>query len=102
MAGACAHNRLALVVPCHRVIRSDGALGGFRWGLQVKQALLKTESVVSTQLYDSPVSGAAAEHGAAEHDAADEIDGRTGTGTRTGNGDLNDGADIDVDERVAG
>lgn len=43
VAGACARNRLALVVPCHRVVRHDGALGGFRWGLAVKQSLLDAE-----------------------------------------------------------
>lgn len=43
VASACATNRVALVVPCHRVLRSDGGLGGFRWGLEVKQALLDAE-----------------------------------------------------------
>ncbi len=40
---ACARNPAALVTPCHRVVRSDGALGGFRWGLEVKRALLDAE-----------------------------------------------------------
>ena len=39
-AGACARNAVALVVPCHRVIRGDGGLGGYAFGLEVKQALL--------------------------------------------------------------
>lgn len=43
VASACATNRVALVVPCHRVVRSDGGLGGFRWSLAVKQALLDAE-----------------------------------------------------------
>ncbi|MCV2394009.1 methylated-DNA--[protein]-cysteine S-methyltransferase [Actinotalea sp. M2MS4P-6] len=43
VAGACARNRLALVVPCHRVVRSDGGLGGYRWGLTVKRDLLAAE-----------------------------------------------------------
>lgn len=43
VASACAANQVALVVPCHRVVRSDDGLGGFRWGLQVKQALLDAE-----------------------------------------------------------
>jgi AraC family transcriptional regulator of adaptative response/methylated-DNA-[protein]-cysteine methyltransferase len=44
VARACAANRVAVLVPCHRVIRGDGSLGGYRWGLPRKQALLKAES----------------------------------------------------------
>ncbi|MGH9353209.1 MAG: bifunctional DNA-binding transcriptional regulator/O6-methylguanine-DNA methyltransferase Ada [Terriglobia bacterium] len=40
---ACAVNPVAVVVPCHRVVRSDGKLGGYRWGLERKEALLKRE-----------------------------------------------------------
>jgi len=43
VAGACAANRLAVAVPCHRVIRADGGLGGYRWGLERKQRLLERE-----------------------------------------------------------
>jgi AraC family transcriptional regulator of adaptative response/methylated-DNA-[protein]-cysteine methyltransferase len=43
VARACAANRLALVVPCHRVIRGDGHPGGYRWGTERKQALLDVE-----------------------------------------------------------
>lgn len=43
VASACAANRVALVVPCHRVVRSDGGLAGYRWGLAVKQSLLESE-----------------------------------------------------------
>lgn len=43
-AAACAQNAAALFVPCHRVVRTDGTLGGFRWGLPVKQRLLDFES----------------------------------------------------------
>jgi len=42
-AQACARNATALFVPCHRVIRTDGSLGGFRWGLDVKRWLLAHE-----------------------------------------------------------
>ncbi|AUZ86964.1 cysteine methyltransferase [Arthrobacter agilis] len=47
-AGACAKNAAALFVPCHRIIRTDGSLGGFRWGLPVKQRLLDREAGRST------------------------------------------------------
>lgn len=47
VASACAANRLAVVVPCHRVIRSDGSLGGYRWGLPRKAALLAGERAVA-------------------------------------------------------
>ncbi len=43
VASACARNRVAIVVPCHRVIRGDGSLGGYRWGLPLKQQLLQRE-----------------------------------------------------------
>jgi methylated-DNA-[protein]-cysteine S-methyltransferase len=42
-AQACARNAVALFVPCHRVIRLDGTLGGFRWGLPAKRWLLAHE-----------------------------------------------------------
>lgn len=42
-ASACATNRAALFIPCHRVVRSDGGLGGFRYGVAVKQAMLDFE-----------------------------------------------------------
>jgi AraC family transcriptional regulator of adaptative response/methylated-DNA-[protein]-cysteine methyltransferase len=43
VARACATNPTAIVVPCHRVIRTDGTLGGYRWGLQRKKILLEQE-----------------------------------------------------------
>lgn len=43
-ASICARNAPALFVPCHRVLRTGGALGGFAWGLEVKRALLARES----------------------------------------------------------
>lgn len=42
-ASICARNAPALFVPCHRVLRSDGSLGGFAWGLEVKERLLARE-----------------------------------------------------------
>lgn len=41
---ACGANRVALLIPCHRAVRSDGGLGGFRWGLGRKQLLLSIET----------------------------------------------------------
>lgn len=43
-AGACAMNAAALFVPCHRILRTDGTLGGFRYGLPVKASLLEREA----------------------------------------------------------
>ncbi|MGO1463170.1 MAG: methylated-DNA--[protein]-cysteine S-methyltransferase [Marinobacter sp.] len=47
VAGACAANPLAVVVPCHRVLRSDGSLSGYRWGIRRKQAVLSHEQGLS-------------------------------------------------------
>jgi AraC family transcriptional regulator of adaptative response/methylated-DNA-[protein]-cysteine methyltransferase len=46
VARACATNPASLVIPCHRVIREDGALGGYRWGIERKKRLLEQESRV--------------------------------------------------------
>jgi AraC family transcriptional regulator of adaptative response/methylated-DNA-[protein]-cysteine methyltransferase len=43
VARACATNPVSLVVPCHRAVRADGSLAGYRWGLQRKEALLEQE-----------------------------------------------------------
>jgi len=43
VARACASNKVALLIPCHRVVRTDGALGGYRWGLRRKAELLERE-----------------------------------------------------------
>ncbi len=44
VARACAANPAAILIPCHRVVRSDGSLGGYRWGIERKRALLERES----------------------------------------------------------
>ncbi len=49
VARACASNRLALVIPCHRVIRESGELGGYRWGLEKKERLLERERLIRSE-----------------------------------------------------
>jgi len=48
VARACATNPVSVVVPCHRVVREDGNLAGYRWGLNRKKALLEHETAVTT------------------------------------------------------
>ena len=47
VARACASNPVALVIPCHRVVREDGTLSGYRWGVQRKEELLRGESAAA-------------------------------------------------------
>lgn len=44
VANACAANNLAIIIPCHRVIKNDGKLAGYRWGIDIKKRLLQYES----------------------------------------------------------
>lgn len=45
VGAACAANRIAVVVPCHRVVKSDGSISGYRWGVQRKRRLINMEGV---------------------------------------------------------
>lgn len=59
VASACAANPVALVIPCHRVLRADGGLGGYRWGLERKRKLLEAERQGSAQDGGAPgIAGA--------------------------------------------
>ena len=54
VANACARNPVALVIPCHRIIRADNRLGGYRWGIERKRALLERERQYRESGRESP------------------------------------------------
>jgi AraC family transcriptional regulator of adaptative response/methylated-DNA-[protein]-cysteine methyltransferase len=49
VASACANNRAAVIIPCHRVVRQNGELGGYRWGLERKQRLIEKERAMTEE-----------------------------------------------------
>lgn len=49
VGAACGQNRIGVLVPCHRVVRTDGSLAGYRWGLGVKRALLESEGALEAR-----------------------------------------------------
>jgi AraC family transcriptional regulator, regulatory protein of adaptative response / methylated-DNA-[protein]-cysteine methyltransferase len=56
---ACATNPVSVVIPCHRVLRGDGSLGGYRWGLDRKEALLRHERTEVEASQEEPAGGKA-------------------------------------------
>ncbi|MGB0503984.1 MAG: methylated-DNA--[protein]-cysteine S-methyltransferase [Thalassolituus sp.] len=49
VANACGANKIAVLIPCHRVVRSDGGLGGYRWGMSLKESLLARECELTSE-----------------------------------------------------
>jgi AraC family transcriptional regulator of adaptative response/methylated-DNA-[protein]-cysteine methyltransferase len=47
VARACATNNIALAIPCHRVVRTDGSLAGYRWGIDRKRELIAREALAA-------------------------------------------------------
>lgn len=62
VARACASNRVAVLVPCHRVVAGDGSLGGYRWGTARKRALLEKEGAL-TKVAEAPAPARASGRG---------------------------------------
>jgi AraC family transcriptional regulator of adaptative response/methylated-DNA-[protein]-cysteine methyltransferase len=79
VARACASNPVALLVPCHRVVREDGSPGGYRWGIERKRRLLAWEAQSLRQGFLSslqqPASGSASLPGDEHYQQAAFLDG---------------------------
>jgi O-6-methylguanine DNA methyltransferase len=51
VANACAANKIAILIPCHRIVPKSGGVGGYRWGAEVKRSLLELERVFSRETF---------------------------------------------------
>lgn len=66
VAEACAANMLAVVVPCHRVVKKDGSISGYRWGFRRKRELLAREAGEENEVMDGPLDRRGVGHGPAD------------------------------------
>ena len=57
VARACAYNKIAVAIPCHRAVRRDGRPGGYRWGIERKRAVLEKEAGLQKSIIDANPSG---------------------------------------------
>jgi AraC family transcriptional regulator, regulatory protein of adaptative response / methylated-DNA-[protein]-cysteine methyltransferase len=72
IASACAANSIALAIPCHRVVRSDGDLADYRWGIERKREVIRKEAMARSRRSSTGCSASAVASAEAEFEPADE------------------------------